>query len=193
MRLIVGLGNPGRTYGRTRHNAGFMVIDRLADEFGIEVRKKKFNTCFGKGIIAGQAALLAKPQAFMNNSGPPVKQVADYHNIASKDLLVIHDDIDLEYGRVKIKEKGGHGGHNGLRSLMGSFGSGDFARVRIGIGRSATGREVTDHVLGGYTTDEKKVLSKILERSCDAVIAILKDGIRSAMNQFNDKRLKIAD
>lgn len=193
MRLIVGLGNPGKAYTKTRHNAGFMVIDRLADEYGIDVRKKKFNACFGKGFIEGQAVLLAKPLTYMNNSGPPVKQVADYHNIASKDLLVIHDDIDLEYGRIKIKEKGGHGGHNGLRSLMGSFGGGDFARIRIGIGRSAAGLEVTDHVLGGYTAEENKVLTRILERTCDAVITILNDGIIEAMNRFNDKRQKIAD
>jgi len=193
MRLVVGLGNPGKAYVKTRHNAGFMAIDRLADEFGIDVRKKRFNAGFGKGVIEGQPVILAKPLTFMNNSGPPVKQLYDYHNIASKDLLIIHDDIDLEYGRIKIKEKGGHGGHNGLRSLMGSFGGGDFARIRIGIGRSVAGLEVTDHVLGGYTAGEKTVLPKILERTRDAVITILTDGIMDAMNQFNDKRQKIAD
>jgi PTH1 family peptidyl-tRNA hydrolase len=193
MRLVVGLGNPGKAYVQTRHNAGFMAIDRIAESYRVDLGKKRFNASCAKGLIEGMPVLLAKPLGYMNNSGPPVKKIADYHNIVTKDLLVIHDDIDLEYGRLKIKEKGGHGGHNGLRSLIAAFGGGDFARIRIGIGRSANGLDVTDHVLGGYTVKEKAILPEILKRAQDAVVTILHSGTSEAMNRFNDKRLKIAD
>jgi PTH1 family peptidyl-tRNA hydrolase len=188
LRLIVGLGNPGRKYAATRHNIGFMVIDRVATDFAIELSREKFSTVFGRGRIEGRDAVLAKPISFMNRSGPPVRSLADFFRISSRDVLVVHDDIDLAYGRLKIKEKGGHGGHNGVRSLIDAFGGGDFTRLRIGIGRSETVQQsVADYVLDHFTVDEAAALPGIIERARDAVVTILCKGIKIGMNQFNTK------
>jgi len=186
VRLVVGLGNPGREYEQTRHNAGFMTVDNIGQAFSISLDKRKFNTVFGKGLIEGVDVMLAKPMAFMNKSGPPVQNLAGYFKILYKDMLVIHDDIDLDFGRIKIIEKGGHGGHNGVRSLMDAFGGGDFSRLRIGIGRSGT--DVTNHVLGKYSADESKILDQVITRSRDAVVTILCKGIKDGMNRFNNQR-----
>ena len=191
IRLIVGLGNPGRDYVTSRHNTGFMAIEEIATTFALSLDKKKFDILFGRGSIEKQDVMLAKPMAFMNNSGPPVKQLAGYFRISSGDLLVIHDDIDLAFGRLKIKEKGGHGGHKGVKSLMDAFGKGDFARLRIGIGRSEEPVSVTDHVLGNFSMEETKMLKGILARACEAVVTILTKGIKDGMNRFNDKRFEI--
>ena len=188
LRLIVGLGNPGKAYRQTRHNAGFILLDKLAETYTIEVDRHKFKTVYGRGRIEDIEALLVKPQAYMNRSGPPVRQLADYLRISARDMLVIHDDIDLAFGRIKIKKKGGHGGHNGLRSLMDAFGSGEFARLRIGIGRSEQPRSVTDHVLGEYSISETGHLDRIITSAQDAVVTILTRGTTEAMNRFNDKR-----
>jgi len=188
VRLVVGLGNPGGQYESTRHNAGFMAVDSISKAFSIPLDKRKFNTDFGKGSIEGVEVMLAKPMAFMNKSGPPVQKLAGYFKILYKDMLVIHDDIDLDFGRIKIIEKGGHGGHNGVRSLMDAFGVGDFPRIRIGIGRSGTGADVTDHVLGKYSADESKTLGQIITGARDAVVTILCKGIKDGMNRFNKKR-----
>jgi len=188
LRLVVGLGNPGREYEKTRHNAGFMTVDHIAQTFSIPLDKRKFNTVFGKGLIEGVDAILAKPLAFMNKSGPPVQNLAGYFKILNRDMLVIHDDIDLDFGRIKIIEKGGHGGHNGVRSLMDAFGGGDFSRLRIGIGRSGTGADVTGHVLGKYSDDESKVLDQLITRCRDAAVTILCKGIKDGMNRFNNQR-----
>jgi PTH1 family peptidyl-tRNA hydrolase len=190
-RLIVGLGNPGEVYRATRHNAGFMVLEKLAATYGIETDRRKFNTLYGRGRIEDVTAMLVKPLAYMNNSGPPVRRLADYLRISAGEMLVIHDDIDLAFGRIKIKKKGGHGGHNGLRSLMDAFGSGEFARLRIGIGRSEQQRSVTDHVLGAYSVSELGLLDRIIALAQDAVGIILTRGITEAMNRFNDKRLSV--
>jgi PTH1 family peptidyl-tRNA hydrolase len=188
VRLVVGLGNPGKEYVTTRHNAGFMAVDHIAQVFSISLTKTKFNTVFGKGLIEGVDVILAKPMTFMNKSGPPVQNLAGYFKILSKDMLVIHDDIDLGFGRIKIIQKGGHGGHNGVRSLMDAFGADDFSRVRIGIGRSETGADVTGHVLGKYSADESKVLDQIIGETRNAVVTILCKGIKDGMNRFNNQR-----
>ena len=188
VRLVVGLGNPGREYEKTRHNAGFMAVDNIAEAFSIPLDKRKFNTVFGKGLVEGVDVILAKPMAFMNKSGPLVQNLAGYFKILYKDMLVIHDDIDLEFGRIKIIEKGGHGGHNGVRSLMDAFGVGDFPRIRIGIGRSGTGADVTGHVLGKYSTDESKVLDQIITSARNAIVTILCKGIKDGMNRYNNKK-----
>ena len=189
LRLIAGLGNPGKAYRETRHNAGFMVLEKVAESFSIDLDKKKFQTLYGRGKIKGVEAILAQPQTYMNNSGPPIKHLAGYFRISCEDLLVIHDDIDLAYGRIKIKKKGGHGGHNGLRSLMHAFGGGDFVRLRIGIGRSEPETVVTNHVLGRFTKAETEQLDQIITRARDAVITIICKGTEVGMNQFNQKLL----
>ncbi len=185
LKLVVGLGNPGKNYAGTRHNAGFMVVDKLADTFRIAMNNKKFDTIFGKGKIENQDAIIAKPQAFMNRSGPPVRHLAGFYRISCEDMLIIHDDIDLAYGRIKIKEKGGDGGHKGIRSLKDAFGEGNFIRLRIGIGRSGAGADVVDHVLGRFGSEETGLLDKILATAMDAAVTILCEGAKEGMNRFN--------
>jgi PTH1 family peptidyl-tRNA hydrolase len=192
-RMVVGLGNPGARYTATRHNVGFMVADRLADEAGIAIGREKFGAEFSRGRIEGHEIILAKPNTFMNRSGPPVRALADFFQISNREVLVIHDDIDLDYGRLKIKEKGGHGGHNGIRSLIDAFGGGEFARLRVGIGRSASGGPVADFVLDRFLPTEAALLPQIISRARDAVITILCKGITTGMNQFNTKLITPID
>ena len=185
IRLIIGLGNPGEQYEKTRHNAGFMVIDAIADTFSIPIAKKKFDAEFGRGSIEGVEAVLAKPQAFMNRSGPPVQKLAAYFKISIQDILVIHDDIDLNLGKIKIKEKGGGGGHNGIKSLINALNGGSFSRLRIGIGRPGEHTEVIDHVLGRFTLGESEVMKRTISKAKEAIVTILCNGIKEGMNRFN--------
>ena len=191
LRMVVGLGNPGARYDNTRHNAGFMIVDKIARDYNIFFDKKKFDCVFGRGFIEDVEVLLAKPLAFMNRSGPPIQKLAHFFRIQNKELVVIHDDIDLVFGRLKIKEKGGHGGHNGIRSLMDALGGGEFARLRIGVGRSEFGDSVTDHVLGRFPTENEEILTRIISGARDAVVTILSKGNKAGMNLFNGKDLAI--
>jgi PTH1 family peptidyl-tRNA hydrolase len=194
LRLVVGLGNPGAKYAATRHNIGFRVLERLAADFAIELGREKFSAGFGRGRIEGQEVVLAKPMAYMNRSGLPVRSLAEFFRISSRDMVVVHDDIDLAYGRIKIKEKGGHGGHNGVRSLIDAFGGGEFTRLRVGIGRSETvGQAVADYVLDHFTRDETAALPEVIERARDAVVTILCKGTKIGMNQFNTKPVRRTD
>ena len=188
LRLIAGLGNPGNQYRETRHNVGFLVLDEIGREYSLAADKKKFSTLYGRGSVENNELVLVKPMAYMNNSGPPLRRLADYFRISGEEILVIHDDIDLAFGRLKIKEKGGHGGHNGVRSLMDAFGGGDFARLRVGVGRSESRADVTDHVLGKFNAEELKHLNRIVSRARDAATTILTEGLTVAMNRFNDRR-----
>ncbi len=190
--LVVGLGNPGNTYKNTRHNVGFMVLDQIAKDFSIALVKQKFDTVFGRGSVDGVEVVLAKPMAFMNRSGPQVQRFARYYRILSEDMLVVHDDIDLAFGRIKIKEKGGDGGHKGVRSIIDAFGGGGFTRLRIGVGRPESAISAADHVLGRFKSDEKKVLDQIITAARDAVVTILCKGAKEGMNRFNDKRIAIS-
>ncbi len=147
-RLIVGLGNPGEEYRFTRHNMGFMVVDRLAQARQIPLAKRKFNVIFGRGKLGSLSVILAKPMTFMNQCGPAVKDLAHFFRLDTQDVTVIHDDIDLVFGKLQIKEKGGDGGHNGVKSLIEAWGSGAFTRLRIGIGRPQTQQAVRAYVLG---------------------------------------------
>lgn len=192
VRLVVGLGNPGNTYKNTRHNVGFMVVDQIAEDLSIALVKQKFDTVFGRGSIDGVSVVLAKPMAFMNRSGPQVQKIARYYRILSEDMLVVHDDIDLAFGRIKIKEKGGDGGHKGVRSIIDAFGGGDFVRLRIGVGRPEASISAADYVLGKFSLKEEKVLHRIITEARDAVGTILCKGAKEGMNRFNDKRIVIS-
>ncbi len=185
MILVAGLGNPGEKYEKTRHNAGFFVIDRLSHEYGIPLSKQKFDLVYGKGIIERVDVILAKPMAYMNRSGFPLRKLADYIGLTSEDLFVVYDDIDLTFERIKIKDKGGHGGHNGIRSLIDAFGTRDFPRLRIGIGRPDGEKDVTGHVLGRFSAEETEVMNKVVERAGEAVVSVIKNGLTVAMNNFN--------
>ena len=164
------------------------MVDKLAADYGIALDRKRFKALYGRGRIETADVILAQPMDFMNNSGPPVKQLAGYHAMSTEAVLVVHDDIDLEFGRLKIKEKGGHGGHKGLKSLIHALGGGGFARLRIGIGRPPTGIDATGHVLGRYSRQEAAEVDAIIDRACDAVVSILTRGLAESMNRFNDKK-----
>ena len=191
LRMVIGLGNPGEAYSRTRHNTGFMVIDALADAYTIPLSKTKYDTVFGRGTIEGMDVLLAKPMAYMNRSGFPVQRLAHYFRILREDLLVVHDDIDLAIGRLKIKEKGGDAGHKGIRSMMNAFGGGDFTRLRVGVGRSESDTSASDHVLGTFRTEEEEIMEIIIKRAKDAVVTTLSKGIAEGMNRFNNTTITI--
>ena len=185
--LVAGLGNPGSDYATTRHNAGFLAVDALADAFKISVQRKKFDTIYGRGRIGGVDTFLVKPQSYMNRSGPPLQRLANYFGIQRKAMVIVHDDIDLAFKRLKIKEKGGDGGHRGLRSIINAFGDGDFTRVRLGVGRAERSDNVVGHVLGPFNREEQSQLSDFLLKACDSIVTILTEGTKIAMNQYNQK------
>lgn len=186
-RLVAGLGNPGPEYRRSRHNAGFLVIDGIARETGIPLHLKGGQAWVGKGDIGGVETLLVKPMLYMNNSGPPVFAIAGRSGIAVTDIMVVHDDIDLAFGRIKIKQKGGDGGHRGIRSMVDAFGGGDFARLRMGIGRPGPVTNIVDFVLGEFMQAESESLEVVLERSRNAVYAFVTQEIQDCMNKFNKR------
>jgi len=187
-KLIVGLGNPGSKYQWTRHNAGFMVLDRFSQDSGIAITRKNFSGLYGEGTYQGERLLLLKPQTFMNLSGRSVAAALNFHKIAIQDLIVIHDDLDIPFGRVKLKEDGGHAGHNGLRSLMQELGSGSFVRLRIGIGRPLHG-DAADYVLSSFSGDELVNLPRLLDSVVDLLKLAIADGVRKAMSLYHNKEL----
>ncbi len=187
MKIIVGLGTPGRKYERTRHNAGFMAIDQLADNLHADVAQEKFFALIGKVSIDSEPVVLVKPQTYMNESGRAVAAAARASYADVSDLLVIHDDLDLPAGSVRVKVGGGHGGHNGLRSIIEHLGSADFIRVRIGIGRPALEQDAADYVLSPFLPEEREAAAKAVSRALEAVNVFLKEGPAAAMNKFNQR------
>lgn len=190
MFVIAGLGNPGRKYENTRHNMGFLVIDRIAEKSGINVNKLKFRALVGDGVISGRKVLLVKPQTYMNLSGESLREVVDYYGVEPEDVLVIYDDFDLETGALRIRKKGSAGSHNGMKSVISHLQSEDFPRIRIGIGRSGS-LDWKDFVIGKVGRDEKKSIEDAVERAAEAVVCILEKGIDAAMNKYN-VRIKIS-
>ncbi|MEN0068565.1 MAG: aminoacyl-tRNA hydrolase [Myxococcota bacterium] len=188
MHLVLGLGNPGRQYEPTRHNAGFLVVDRLAERHGFSCDKRQFNALVGKSRVGTTDAMFAKPQGFMNRSGHPASSLRGYYKVAPSDVVVVHDELDLPFGDIRVKVGGGHGGHNGLRDLLAQLGGGDFARVRFGIGRPPVGWEVSDYVLAKWSSAERDVLDGHVDHAVEVLEAVLSDGPRAAMNQFNVRR-----
>lgn len=186
MYIIVGLGNPGKQYEHTRHNIGFEVISRLAEEAGIDVIEKKHKAVIGKGIMDGQKVLLAKPQTFMNLSGESVRELIDYYKAdETAELIVILDDISLEPGNVRVRKKGSAGGHNGLKNIIAHLGHDTFIRVRLGVGGKPEGYDLADYVLGHFTAGDRKAMDEALELASEAVRMILRDGPDMAMNHTN--------
>lgn len=186
--MIVGLGNPGPKYQWTRHNAGFMVLDELSRASGIPVTKKRFSGFYGEGNWKNTRLLLLKPQTFMNLSGQSVAEAMRFHKLGPRDLLVIHDDLDIPFGRVKLKDGGGHAGHNGLRSLISDLGGGDFIRVRVGIGRPRFG-DAADYVLSPFSNDERAALPSLVEGIVDLLDLCFREGLGKAMSFYNNREL----
>lgn len=185
MYIIAGLGNPGKEYMGTRHNAGFSCIDELADKYNINVDTAKFKGMIGKGVIGGEKVILVKPMTYMNNSGECIREVMDYFKVDIDDLLVIFDDISLEPGRLRIRAKGSAGGHNGIKSIIKHLGSEQFKRIKFGVGDKPKGWDLADWVLGHFPTELYPDLRTGNENACKAVECILTEGIESAMNKFN--------
>jgi PTH1 family peptidyl-tRNA hydrolase len=184
--LVVGLGNPGFRYAATRHNLGFMVVDRVAEKVGAKPWREASQSLVSSAYWQGHHLLrLAKPQTFMNRSGVALRGLLARAQVDLERVVVVHDDLDLPFGRLRIRRTGGHGGHNGLRSLVETIGSGDFVRLKIGIGRPAGLGEVIEYVLGPFSDDEKAELPGIIDRAADAVQCIVVDGPLQAMNQFS--------
>jgi len=192
MKIIAGLGNPGDQYRMTRHNMGFLVLDALADDAGITVQKKKFEALLGDGRIGAERVLLVKPQTFMNLSGQSVRQVIDFYQKTPEALIVIHDDLDLPFGTVRIKVGGGDGGHKGGRSIMDHLGGGAFTRVRLGIGKPPFKDDTEHYVLQAFPKADLEALAGVVRKACEAVREILETGTRSAMNHFNTRERKAA-
>jgi len=184
VKLVVGLGNPGARYASTRHNVGFMVVDRLAHRSRVAVTKRQCNALTAVANIAGEKVCLAKPQTYMNLSGEAVGCLLRYYKLSPADLVVIYDERDLPLGKNRIREKGSAGGHRGMESIIGVLGTADFPRLRIGIGRPAETNAV-EHVLGSFSPEERSVVEESIDRSVEAVETLLREGTAAAMNKFN--------
>jgi len=184
--LIVGLGNPGVDYAKTRHNAGFLLVEQLAARWRVDwKRERRFNAQMARAERHGRHVLLCQPQTFMNASGEAVGAVVSFYRLPRTRILVVVDDADLPLGEVRLRAGGSSGGHHGLESIEQHLGSREFARLRLGIGRQAGAREITDHVLGRLDRAEAALMEKVLDRAASQVECWLDDGIQKAMNQFN--------
>jgi PTH1 family peptidyl-tRNA hydrolase len=187
--LIVGLGNPGSEYAKTRHNAGFLVIDRLARRAGVAVKKKLRSALVGEGTLVGQRVALAKPQTFMNLSGDAVAGLVQWYKLTPAEVVVVYDDKDLPPGRIRVRPDGGPAGHRGMTSVLAALGTQEVARVRVGIGREPEGRERDDrgvgYVLSPFAKDEAPLVEEALDRAAEAVETILTAGLEKAMLNFN--------
>ena len=191
MYIIVGLGNPKKEYENTRHNIGFDVIDKLAEQENITVLEKKHKAIIGKGYVAGQKCILAKPQTFMNLSGESVRELLDYYKVdEEEELIVISDDISLDVGQLRIRKKGSAGGHNGLKNIISHLGHDSFMRVKMGVGEKPKGWDLADYVLGHFSPAERSVMDEATGRAADAIRMIITQDVDAAMNEFNRKAEK---
>ena len=184
-RLVVGLGNPGREYAFTAHNLGFLVVDRLGERNGIRVNRKDCMALVGQGNIAGHKVMLAKPQMFMNASGPSVQGLLAKYEVEAKNLLLVYDDLDLPWQSVRIRPNGSHGGHHGIESVIGSVGTRDFPRVRLGIHGGAGNRDGARIVLAKFKRAQKEELDELLDYVSQAVESIVAEGVEKSMTRFN--------
>ena len=183
--IIVGLGNPGKEYEKTRHNTGFITIDKLANKYNIEINKEKHKALVGSGTIEGEKVILVKPQTYMNLSGEAAREVLDFYKEDVRNVIAIFDDIDLPLGNIRIKEKGSAGTHNGVKSLVKELGSQDFKRVKVGIGSPTGQMDLISHVLGKFSNEEWEKIDKSSDNAVNAIGIIIRDGILKAMNEYN--------
>jgi PTH1 family peptidyl-tRNA hydrolase len=184
MKLIVGLGNPGGEYERTRHNVGWRVVDAFARKFRIEVSRHEKNALTGTGRVAGGSVLVAKPLTYMNLSGDAVRLLVNAYLETPADMIVVYDDIDLPLGKLRIRPNGSAGTHNGMRSIIGEIATENFPRLRVGIGASEQGR-LRDYVLDEFSPEEEPIVARAVERAVDALVLFVRGDLKRAMNQFN--------
>lgn len=183
--IIVGLGNPGKEYEGTRHNTGFMTLDKIAEKYGIDVRKEKCKALLGQGEINGEKVILVKPQTFMNLSGEAIFEVMKFYKISNENVIVLFDDIDLPVGKLRVKERGSAGTHNGVKSIVSCLGTTEFKRVKVGVGKQRPGEDLVNHVLGRFSKEDRDTLDSAIERAVFAVELIIDKGVAAAMNEVN--------
>ncbi len=188
MNIIVGLGNPGLHYQGSRHNIGFMVVDRLAENYHITISTRRFNSIYGKGLVDSQEIIVVKPMTFMNRSGEALIKITQFFQIQLTNLIVIHDDIDLPFGMLRFKQRGGDGGHLGVRSIIESMGRDNFLRLKVGVGRPPKGIDPAEYVLSMFDEIERSRLNELLDRAAKALKVLLLEGLQIAMNRFHRKR-----
>jgi len=189
VKLIAGLGNPGEQYQSSRHNLGFLTLDYLAGRHDIPLKKQGFEALFGKGKIGNETVLLAKPQTYMNLSGIALERLVSYFKVDIKDLIVVHDDLDLPFETIRLKKGGGEGGHKGLMSIVQHVGSADFIRVRIGIGKPMRKAMVERYVLSPFAEEEQNAVPSILAVACDVVGEVILSGVETAMQRYHGKTI----
>jgi PTH1 family peptidyl-tRNA hydrolase len=185
--VIAGLGNPGREYEKTRHNAGYDVLDVFAAENGIRVDRIKFKSMTGEGFIAGEKVLLIKPLTYMNKSGEAVREVLDFYKLDKSNLIILVDDIDIQFGSIRIRKRGSAGSHNGMKSIISHIGTDEFTRIKLGIGKNPEYYDLADYVLSKFSKEEREEIDKMIVRAAQATKMILTDGVDAAMNIFNSK------
>lgn len=186
MKLIVGLGNPGKQYETTKHNIGFLVLDALAANLGLSFNKTKFKSIYAEGNIGTEKVILVKPQTFMNLSGESVRPWMDYFDLTEEDVVIIYDDMDLPVGKIRLRIQGGHGGHNGVKSLIQHMGTKNFNRIRVGVGRPFPSQDVVSHVLSPFSKDTVDDMKSSIHQSVDAIKYWVNDKtFLETMNEFN--------
>lgn len=188
MKVIVGLGNPGKDYDKTRHNIGFMVIDELVDSLKVSGPKIKFKAVYGEANVDGEKILLVKPQTFMNNSGEAVRDILNFYKVKPEDLIIIYDDIDIDFSSVRIRKKGSAGSHNGMKSIIYHIETDDFPRIRIGVGKKHENQDLANFVLSRFSNEETEDINIAIKKAAEAVLSIVKDGVDNAMNKYNTKK-----
>ncbi len=200
MKLVVGLGNPGRHYVNNRHNVGFMCLNHFAKTHGIQFDKKQGGARIGLGEVNSSQIVLARPQTYMNSSGEAVSQLVREFNISLDDLFVIHDDLDLSLGRIRVRRGGSSGGHNGIKSIIAELGSHEFVRIRVGIGRPPLTEDSTEvaepdvisFVLSDFTSEERQIINQVIPRVSEALLCLLTEGLTVAMNKYNRGSLNVS-
>ena len=183
MILIVGLGNPGKEYEQTRHNIGFDVIDYMANKYNIDVNREKFKGICGEGFIENKKVILLKPLTYMNLSGESIRELANFYKLEEDEIIVVYDDISLDIGRLRIREKGSAGGHNGIKSIIQNLGGDKFPRVKVGVGQPKD--NLVNHVLGKFSKEDREHIEKVIPVVSDAIVEIVKNDAKESMNKFN--------
>lgn len=187
MYIIVGLGNPGRQYAGTRHNMGFNVVTRIADDYKMQITIKEHKALCAKGFIGGKKVLLALPQTYMNLSGESIRELVNYYKIDPEtELMVIYDDISMDVGRIRMRAKGSAGGHNGIKNIIAELGTDVFPRMKVGVGEKPKGWDLADYVLGRFSDEENEVMRRMLAKGSDACRDFILYGIQEAMNRYNN-------
>lgn len=187
--LIVGLGNPGENYARTRHNIGFRAVDCLAGQLGAKIDRAKFRGLYGQASFKGLKLILLKPQTFMNNSGLSVMDAARFYKLPAERVIVLFDDISLDVGRLRVRAEGSAGGHNGIKSIIGGLNSQSFPRVKIGVGaKPHPDYALADWVLSSFTKDEEKLLAPVIEDAASAALELIENGVQAAASKYNGRK-----